>query len=204
MIRILVADDHLLIREGVAAILGQEADMQLVGQASDGRDAIEQFRQLRPDIALIDLQMPDVSGIQAIATIMQEYPAAKIIVLTTYDGDVQASRAIKAGASGYLLKSSLRRDMLSVIRRVHAGARHVDPEVAGKLAIHVNDSALGNRETAVLRLVASGKANKQIAGELEITEDTVKAHLKSIFAKLKVSDRTHAVTEALRRGFLDL
>lgn len=204
MIRILVADDHLLIREGVAAILGQEADMQLIGQAGDGRDAIEQFRRLRPDIALIDLQMPDVSGIQAIATIMQEYPAAKIIVLTTYDGDVQASRAIKAGASGYLLKSSLRRDMLSVIRRVHAGARHVDPEVAGKLAIHVNDSALGNRETAVLRLVASGKANKQIASELEITEDTVKAHLKSVFAKLKVSDRTHAVTEALRRGFLDL
>jgi len=204
MIQVLVADDHVLIREGVAAILACEEDMLIVGEAANGREAIEQFRRLQPDIALIDLQMPEVSGMQAIATIAQEFPAAKLIVLTTFDGDVQASRAIKAGASGYLLKSSLRKDMLAVIRRVHAGARHVDPEVAGKLAVHVSDGALGNREIEVLRLVSRGKANKEIAGALGITEDTVKAHLKGAFAKLKVSDRTHAVTEALRRGFLEL
>jgi DNA-binding NarL/FixJ family response regulator len=204
MIKIFVVDDHPIIREGVAAILNEQKDMVLIGEAADGADAIEQFETLLPDITLMDIQMPHVNGTQAITTIISKHPEAKIIVLTTYAGDVQAARAIKAGARGYLLKSSLRREMLEVIRAVSQGSRHVDAGVAGDLAFSSNESGLAERETAVLRLVAIGYANKQIAKALGISEETVKAHLKSVFAKLKVSDRTHAVTEAVRRGIIEL
>jgi DNA-binding NarL/FixJ family response regulator len=204
MIRVLVVDDHPVIREGVAAMIEHQEDMLVVGEAGDGRDAVDAFRACRPDVTLMDIQMPGANGIQAIATIMAERPDARIIVLTTYAGEGQAARALKAGASGYLLKSSLRKEMVEVIRAVAAGARHVDPEVAGKLAFHVAEGTLGAREVDVLRLVAVGNSNREIAEGLGIAEETVKAHLKNVFAKLKVADRTHAVTEAVRRGIIEL
>jgi DNA-binding NarL/FixJ family response regulator len=204
VIRVLIVDDHPLIREGVGSLLDQEPDMHLVGEAADGREAVEQFESLRPDVTLMDLQMPQANGVQAIATIMHKYPEAKIVVLTTYSGDAQATRAFKAGAAGYLLKSSIRKELLNVIRTVHAGSRYVEREIADQVALHVIDAPLGDRETAVLRLVARGRTNKQIADALGITEETVKAHLKNSFVKLKVSDRTHAVVEAARRGFIEL
>ncbi|WP_206244975.1 response regulator transcription factor [Novosphingobium terrae] len=204
MIRILIVDDHLIIREGVAAILENEEDMALIGEAADGMEAVEQFRALRPDVILMDIQMPGLNGLQAIATIMAEAPAAKILVLTTYPGDNQASRALAAGASGYMLKSSLRKDMLEAIRKVAGGATYVDPDVAQDLASHIADRPLGDREIAVLSLVARGQSNKEVAGGLGISEETVKAHLKSAFAKLKVADRTHAVTQAIKRGMIEI
>jgi len=204
IIRILTVDDHPLLREGIAAILGLQPDMQLVGEAEDGTQAIKIFRELRPDVTLMDLQMPILNGVETIGRIRRDFPDARIIVLTTYAGDVQALRAMRAGAAGYLLKGALRRDLLDAIRAVHGGRRYLSPEIAQQIALHSSEDSLSERETGVLRLVALGKANKEIAGELSVSEDTVKAHLKSIFAKLSVGDRTQAVTLALKRGIIEL
>jgi len=203
-IRVLVVDDHPVLRDGVAAILENQTDMVLVGEARDGSEAIERFRSLRPDVTLMDLQMPGMNGVDAIAAIRTDYATARIIVLTTYAGDVQAVRALKAGATGYLLKSSLRTELIDAIRDVHRGQRHVHRDVAEEIALHVIDETLSEREVAILRLVSIGKANKQVAAELGVSEETVKGHLKSIFAKLNVADRTHAVTVAARRGIIEL
>jgi DNA-binding NarL/FixJ family response regulator len=204
IIRILTVDDHPLLREGIAAILGLQPDMQLVGEAEDGAQAIKSFRELRPDVTLMDLQMPILNGVETIGRIRKDFPDARIIVLTTYAGDVQALRAMRAGAAGYLLKGALRRDLLDAIRAVHGGRRYLSPEIAQQIALHSSEDSLSEREIGVLRLVALGKANKEIAGELSVSEDTVKAHLKSIFAKLNVGDRTQAVTLALKRGIIEL
>ncbi len=203
-IRILTVDDHPALRDGIAAIVELQPDMVLAGEASNGAEAIAAFAELRPDVTLMDLQMPGMSGLDAIAAIRKDARNARIVVLTTYDGDVQAARALKAGASAYLLKSSLRKELLDTIRSVHAGRRHIPPEIAQEIALHAADEPLSDRELAVLRLVAGGKANKEIAWELSVSEDTVKAHMKSIFGKLEVGDRTHAVTAALRRGIIEL
>ncbi len=204
MIRILTVDDHQLLREGIAAVLDSQEDMKLVGQASNGREAIESFRNLRPDVTLMDLRMPDMNGIEAITAIRAEFPDARIIVLTTYAGDAQAAAALKAGAAGYLLKNLVRKELLETIRIVHSGKRRVPPEIATEIAEHFADDALTGREIEVLRGVAAGKSNKLIAAELAISEGTVKTHMKSILPKLDASDRTHAVMIALRRGILDL
>ncbi len=203
-ISILTVDDHHLLREGIAAIVGNEPDMTLVGEAASGYEGIECFRRLRPDVTLMDLRMEDMSGLEAIIAIRSEFPQARIIVLTTYEGDAQATAALRAGASGYLLKTTLRRELLHAIRAVHAGRRHVPPEVAAEIAEHVADDALSIREVEVLRRVAAGKSNKAIATELHISENTVKTHLKNLLPKLNASDRTHAVTIALKRGILDI
>ena len=203
-IRILSVDDHLLLREGIAAVLEDQPDMTLVAQAANGREAIETFRQHRPDVTLMDLRMPDMSGIKAIAAIREEFPSARIIVLTTYAGDVQAVEALKAGASGYLLKSMLRKELLQTIRAIHAGKRHVPAEIAMEIAEHSVEDALTEREVEVLQRVAAGKSNRLIAAELAISESTIKAHMKSILPKLDASSRTHAVMIALKRGILDV
>ena len=203
-IRILVVDDHPLLRDGVSSILEDRTDMIVIGEASDGAEAVERFRALRPDVTLMDLQMPVMNGVEAIVAIREEFPDARILVLTTYAGDVQAVRALKAGATGYLLKSSLRTEMLDAIHNVNRGRRHVHSEVAAEIALHVVDDSLSDREIGVLRLVAVGNANKEIARALSLSEETVKAHLKNIFTKLDVTDRTHAVTVAARRGIIEL
>ena len=203
-IRVLTVDGHQLLREGIAAVLKGQPDMVLIGQASNGREAIESFRQHRPDVTLMDLRMPDMSGIEAITAIRAEFPNARIIVLTTYAGDVQAAGALKAGASGYLLKNLVRKELLETIRVVHAGKRRVPPEIATEIAEHVADDALTEREIEVLRRVAAGKSNKVIAAELDISEGTVKTHMKSILPKLDASDRTHAVMIAIKRGIFDV
>lgn len=203
-IRILTVDDHQLLREGIAAVLEGQPDMVLIGQASNGREAIESFRRHRPDVTLMDLRMPDMSGIEAITAIRTEFPNARIVVLTTYAGDVQAAGALKAGASGYLLKNLVRKELLETIRVVHAGKRRVPPEIATEIAEHVADDALTEREIEVLRRVAAGKSNKVIGAELDISEGTVKTHMKSILPKLDASDRTHAVMIALKRGIFDV
>ena len=204
VIRILSVDDHPLLRAGVAALIGTQPDMTIVGEATSGREAIDSFRSTRPDITLMDLQMPDMDGIQATVAICSEFPEARIIILTTYKGDVQVLRALKAGARAYLLKSLLRKELLETIRAVHAGQKRIPPEVAAELADHAIDDALTSREIDVLRLIAGGNANKLIADRLSITEDTVKGHVKNILSKLGASDRTHAVTIALKRGIIDL
>ena len=204
MIRVLSVDDHPLLREGIAALIGNQSDMQLIGEAANGREALEQFRKHRPDITLMDLQMPEMSGIDAISAIRGEFPDARIIVLTTYAGDFQVSRALKAGARGYLLKGMLRQELLETIRAVHAGQKRVSSEIAVEIAEHAADDLLTPREIDVLRLVAEGNANKEIAGKLSLTEETVKGHVKNILAKLGVNDRTHAVTIGLKRGIIDL
>jgi DNA-binding NarL/FixJ family response regulator len=203
-IRILTVDDHPLLREGIAAVIEGQPDMTLVAEATNGREAIESFRNHRPDVALMDLRMPDMNGIEAIRAIRTEFPAARIVVLTTYAGDVQALGALKAGASGYLLKSMLRKDLLDTIRTVHAGKRRIPPEIATQIAEHAADDALTEREIDVLRRVGSGNSNKQIAVQLAISEGTVKAHMKSILPKLGARDRTHAVMIAVKRGILDV
>ncbi len=203
-IRVLTVDDHQLLREGIAAVIESQEDMTLVAQASNGREAVESFRRLRPDVTLMDLRMPDMSGIEAITAIRSEFRDARIVVLTTYAGDAQAAAALRAGAVGYLLKSLVRTELLETIRAVHAGKRRVPPEIATEIAEHVADDALTVREVEVLRRVAAGKSNKLIAAELYISEGTVKTHMKSILPKLDASDRTHAVMIALKRGILDL
>jgi len=203
-IRILVVDDHPVLRDGVAALLENQTDMVLAGEAGNGSEALERYRQLRPDVTLMDLQMPGMNGVEAIGAIRAVNPQARIIVLTTYAGDAQAVRALKAGAAGYLLKSSLRTELVDAIHDVHRGQRHVHRDVAGEIAMHVADEPLSEREIAILRLVSVGQANKQIASKLGLSEETVKGHLKSIFAKLDVADRTHAVTTAARRGIIEL
>jgi DNA-binding NarL/FixJ family response regulator len=203
-IRVLVVDDHPVLRDGVAAILENQVDMEMVGEARNGAEAIERFRALLPDVTLMDLQMPGINGVDAITAIRSDFPAARIIVLTTYTGDVQAVRALKAGAVGYLLKNSLRTELIDAIRDVHRGQRRVQRDVADEIALHVVDEVLTDREIAILRLVAIGKANKQVGAELGLSEETIKGHLKNIFSKLDVADRTHAVTVAARRGIIEL
>lgn len=203
-IRILAVDDHAVFRDGIAAILEPQTDMVLVGEATNGIEAVDAFQRLRPDVTLMDLQMPVRSGMQAIAEIRAEAPTARIVVLTTYEGDVQAVRALKAGASGYLLKSSLRKELLETIRIVHAGGRYVPAALAQQIAIHAAEEPLSAREVAILEQVATGKPNKLIAWELSLSEETVKAHLRSVYSKLDVGDRTQAVTVALRRGIIAL
>jgi DNA-binding NarL/FixJ family response regulator len=203
-IRILAVDDHPMLREGIAAAIARQSDMILVAEAVNGREAIEAFRTTRPDVTLMDLQMPEMNGEDAISAIRSEFPAARIIVLTTYKGDAQALRALKAGASGYLLKSAIRKEMMDAIRTVHAGRPSIPAEIAIQIAEHVAADALSEREVEVLRCVAQGAANKEVAFRLQISEETVKVHMKHILEKLDVTDRTHAVTIALSRGIIDL
>jgi DNA-binding NarL/FixJ family response regulator len=203
-IRVLTVDDHAVLRDGVAAIVGARPDMVIVGEAGTGADAVEKFRRLRPDVTLIDLQLPDRSGIEVMKEIRGEFMQARFVVLTTYSGDVQALRALRAGADGYLLKSMLRKELIDAIRAVHAGGRRVPAEIAVQIAQHAPDGELSDREIEILRRVAEGFANKRIAQELSISLETVKAHMKSILAKLRADDRTHAVTIALRRGVFDV
>src|SRR5215831_18093499 len=201
-IQILTVDDHPLLREGIAAVIHGEPDMVIVGEASNGPEAIEIFRSKRPDVALMDLQMPGLNGIDAIAAIRQEYPQARIIVLTTYEGDVLARRALKAGATGYILKDMIRTELLEAIRVVHVGRRYIPQKIAAELVEHYTEDDLTEREIEILREVARGTSNKIIAARLSISEATVKAHMQKIMVKLGASDRTHAVNIAATRGFL--
>jgi DNA-binding NarL/FixJ family response regulator len=204
LIRILSVDDHSMLRDGVVARIATQPDMVVVGEASDGVEAVEKFRELRPDVTLMDLQMPGEGGLWAIRAIRKEFPKARIVVLTTYEGDVHALSALKAGAAGYLLKSALRKELLDAIRAVHAGKPYIEPKVAQELAAYAAADPLTEREIDILKLVALGMANKEIGRELSLSEDTIKAHLKSAFAKLDVADRTHAVTVAARRGLINI
>lgn len=203
-IGILTVDDHPLLREGVASMINAEPDMQIVAEADSGAEAIKQFRSHRPDVTLMDLQMPGMNGVDAIRAIRGEFEDARIIVLTTYTGDVQVLQALKAGAAGYLLKSALRTELLNAIRAVHIGQRHVSASIATEIAQHVGEVALSERELEVLRKVAAGNSNKQVAAQLGISEDTAKAHMKNILSKLNANDRTHAVTIAVKRGIIDI
>jgi len=202
-IKVLSVDDHPLVRDGIAFALEQERDMELVAEARNGLDAITAFRQHRPDVTLMDLQMPQMNGIDATAAIRSEFPHARIIILTTYSGDIQASRALKLGVAGYLLKDMLRTELMDTIRSVNAGLRRIPQEIASDIAEHVDSDELSPREIEVLRSVASGLSNKLVADRLRISEDTVKGHMKNILAKLQANDRTHAVVIGMKRGFLD-
>ena len=202
-IRVLSVDDHAIVRQGVAGLIAVQPDMTLVGAASNGREAIQQFRELRPDVTLIDLQMPEMNGLDAIIAIRNEFPEARIIVMTTYAGDVQIMRALKAGAQGYLLKDTLHKELLEPIRAVHAGKRALSTEASYQLAKHATDDALTPGEISILRLIAAGNANKQIADQLALTEDTVKGRVKSILSKLGANDRTHAAMIGLKRGIIE-
>lgn len=204
MIRILCVDDHPLLRDGIAVLIGNQTDMELVAEASNGREALEQFRVHRPNITLMDLQMPDINGIDAISAIRGEFPDARIVVLTTHAGDVEVSRALKAGARAYLLKSLVRKDLLETIRAVEAGQKRLSSEVAAEIAEHSTDDALTAREADVLRLIAIGSANKEIAASLSVSEETIKSHVRNIMVKLGANDRTHAVTIGLKRGIIQL
>jgi DNA-binding NarL/FixJ family response regulator len=203
-IRILTVDDHALLREGIAALVADQKDMKIVAEASNGREAVEQFRVHNPDVTLMDLQLPDMNGTDAMIAVRSEFPDARVVILTTYSGDVQVSRALKAGARAYLLKSLLRKELLETIRAVHGGQKRIPPELANQLADHLADDSLTNRETEVLRLISKGNANKIIADQLSITEETVKGHVKNILSKLGANDRTHAVTIGLKRGIIEL
>ena len=204
LIRVLAVDDHPVLRQGIAGLIAGQLDMRLVGEASNGREAIQQFRALRPDVTLMDLQMPEMNGIDAISAIRGEFPEARIIVLTTYAGDVQALRAMKAGARGYLLKNLLYKELLDTIRAVHAGKKTLSPEISYQLAEHATDETLSPAEISVLRLIAAGNGNKQIAHQLSVTEETVKGRVKNILSKLGANDRTHAVLIGLKRGIIEL
>ena len=204
VIRILTVDDHALLRKGIAALINAEPDMKLVAEASNGREAVEKFREHRPDVTLMDLQMPDLNGTEAITRIQSEFPNARIVVLTTYTGDAQVVRALRAGARGYLLKGHVHRELLETIRAVHAGQKRIPPEVASELAEHAADDELTAREIEVLRLIAAGNSNKLIADQLSIAEETVKSHVSNILSKLSANDRVHAVTIGLKRGIFEL
>jgi DNA-binding NarL/FixJ family response regulator len=203
-IRILAVDDHPLLREGIAALVNSQPDMKLIAEAANGREAIELFRKHRPDVTLMDLQMPELNGIDAMIAIRGEFPQARIVVLTTYKGDMEVLRALRAGARGYLLKNLLRLELLETIRAVHAGEKRIPPEVAAQIADHATEDDLTSREIEVLQLIASGNANKAIAARLSISEETVKGHVKNILSKLAANDRTHAVTIGLKRGIIAL
>ena len=203
-VRILAVDDHPVVRDGIAGLVGIQTDMTLVAQAANGREAIQQFRTHRPDVTLMDLQMPEMNGLDALIAIRTEFPDARVIVLTTYEGDVHILRALKAGAQGYLLKNTLHLELLQTIRAVHAGKRSLSSEASFQVVEHVSDETLTPAEVAVLRLIADGNANKQIADRLRITEDTVKGRVKSILAKLDANDRTRAAIIGLKRGIIDL
>ena len=200
-IRLLVVDDHPIVRGGIAALVGTQSDLELVAEASNGREALQQFRKTRPDVTLLDIQMPGMDGIEVLAAIRSECPNARVIVLTTYGGDVQAMRALKGGAQAYLLKGSMQKELLDVIRDVHAGRKRIGQEVATELADHATDTPLSAREIEVLRLVAGGNSNKLIADRLSVSEDTVKGHVKGILPSWR-DDQTHAVTIGLRRGII--
>ncbi|WP_334184213.1 response regulator transcription factor [Novosphingobium sp.] len=204
MIRVLVVDDHPVVCEGLSAIIDNEEDLTIAGTAGDGIEAVHQFSALRPDVTLMDMQMPRATGAEAIATILAEAPSARIIVLSTYAGDASAARALKIGAAGYMLKSSARKVIAQAIRDVHAGKRFIDAAVASEIAIHVGERSLTPRETQVLAEAARGNGNREIARLLGISEETVKDYFRTAYAKLNVSDRTHAVMEALRRGMLTI
>lgn len=204
IIGVLAVDDHPLIREGIAALISKQSDMRLLGEAASGREAVEQFRLLNPDVVLMDVQMPDMDGIDAMIAILEKYPSARFIVLTTYAGDALAQRALTAGAQAYVLKGSVRKELIDTIRAVYRGLRRVHPDVAVGLAEHMGDETLSPREVKVLTLIAAGNSNKQIAEELSITDETAKAHVKNILGKLRANDRTHAVTLALARGIIRL
>ena len=203
-IRILAVDDHALVRNGIAGLVDVQPDMVMAGEASNGREAIQQFRMLHPDVTLMDLQMPEMNGIEALIAIRNEFPDAKVIVLTTYAGDVQILRALTAGAQAYLLKNTLHKELLETIRAVHAGKKSLSPEASYEIAEHATDDALTPAEVAVLRLIAAGNANKQIADRLSITEETVKSRVKNILSKLGANDRTHAAMIGLKRGIIEL
>jgi DNA-binding NarL/FixJ family response regulator len=203
-IRILAADDHPIFRAGLAALMASEVDLELVGEASSGREAIHQYRALRPDVTLLDLQMPDGNGIDVIVAIRAENSSARIIVFTTYAGDARAQRALKAGAQGYILKGMIRKDLFECIRAVHAGHKRIHAEVATQLATHLGDDTLSERELQVLATIAGGNSNRQVAHLLSIAEETVKGHVKAILAKLGATDRTHAVMLAISRGFIHI
>jgi DNA-binding NarL/FixJ family response regulator len=204
LIRILSVDDHALLREGIAALVSGQPDMTIVAECATGREAIQQFRAHQPDITLMDLQMPEMNGLDAIIAIRGEFPDARIIVLTTYAGDVQALRALQAGARGYLLKNQVHKELLETIRAVHSGKKALSAQVSFELAEHATDDALTKAEVEVLRLIAAGNANKQIADSLSITEDTVKGRVKSILSKLRANDRTHAAMIGIKRGIIEL
>jgi DNA-binding NarL/FixJ family response regulator len=203
-IRILTVDDHPLIRVGIATLVAPESDMKVVGEAANGREGIAKFREYIPDVTLMDLQMPDMNGIDVMIAIRDEFPEARIIVLTTYTGDVQVFRALKAGAQAYVTKNLVHKELLQTIRAVHAGRKTLSPEVAAQVAAYFGDDALTSREIDVLRMIAAGSANKEIAAQLSISEETVKSRVKNILLKLAANDRTHAVTIALKRGIIEL
>ena len=203
-IRLLAVDDHPLLRDGIQALIATQPDMHLAGEAASGMEAIAKFREIRPDVTLMDLQMPDMSGVDAIIAIRSEFPQARILVLTTYGGDALAERALRAGAQAYVLKGLVRKDLLETIRSVHAGAKRIHPDIAAQLANHMGETGLSARELEVLSLIAAGNSNKTIGTRLLITEATAKGHVKNIMAKLGANDRTHAVTLALQRGIISL
>jgi len=204
VIKVLAVDDHPLIREGIAGLIAVQADMSLVAEATNGREAVQQFRAHRPDITLMDLQMPEMHGLDAITTIRGEFPDARIVVLSTYRGDVQVLHALKAGARAYLLKDTLHRELLETIRAVHAGKKSISAEVSFQLAEHATDDALTPGEIRVLRLIAAGNANKEIAAQLSLSEETVKGRVRNILSKLGAKDRTHAAMMGLKRGIIEL
>ena len=203
-IKILTVDDHPVLRQGIAAVLASETDMVLIAEACNGCEAVDQFRQHRPDVTLMDLQMPVMNGVDAIVAIRREFPVARIIVLTTYAGDARAVRALKAGASGYILKNMVRKELVETIRSVHAGRKMIPAEIAIEIAEHQADDELSEREINVLEEVAAGNGNKLVAKHLNVSEDTVKGHMSNILSKLVANDRTHAVTIALKRGIIDI
>jgi DNA-binding NarL/FixJ family response regulator len=201
-IRILVVDDHPLLREGIISLVGKQTDMRVIGEASNGKEAFQLYRQHNPDVTLMDLRMPEVDGIDVMTEILGDFPDARFIVLTTFSGDALILRALKAGARGYLLKDMLRTELLRAIRTVHAGRKQIPAEIATQIAEHASDCALTRREIEVLQLIADGNANRLVADKLSVTEDTIKMHVKNILSKLSANDRTHAVTIALRRGII--
>ena len=203
-IRILCVDDHAMVRDGIASLLGTQSDMEVVAVAGSGLEAIEEFRKHHPDVTLMDLRMPEMNGIDAMTAILHDFPQARFVILTTYNGDVEIVRALKAGAQSYLLKVHLRKELFDTIRAVHQGRKRISSEIASQIANHTAESPLSAREIEVLQLIASGNANKLVADKLSISEDTVKGHVKSILSKLGAQDRTHAVTIAVKRGIIEL